>query len=227
MDSALCLILLYLSVVMINGADFTVTQPESLEGVVGNSIDIPCSFTYPETYKPREINICWRRNQFHGENIFNVSGRYIHPQYRDRIDFLGNPYQKNTGIIRINHLKQSDQDRYFCRVETTGVNNEKWQNIPGTLLIVRGQGPTPSPFQLTTSVTAATSERTGEDEDKLGQGVILIIRSVLTLGMRAIVWMIGIYLMKSREVTILPIEGSGKRPNEGRVDRTEITSRNL
>ncbi|XP_078390028.1 paired immunoglobulin-like type 2 receptor alpha [Cetorhinus maximus] len=215
MDSALCLILLYLSVVMINGADFTVTQPESLEGVVGYSIDIPCSFTYPETYKPREINIGWRRNQFHGEYIFSVSRRYTHPQYRDRIDFLGDPYQKNTGTIRINHLNQSDQNRYFCRVETTGVSNEIWQNIPGTLLIVRELRRVPSPAQLSTSVTAATSERTGEDEEKLGQGGILIIRSVLALGMLAIVWMIAIYLMKSREVTILPIEGSGKRPNEG------------
>ncbi|XP_078390027.1 paired immunoglobulin-like type 2 receptor alpha isoform X2 [Cetorhinus maximus] len=202
MDSAIRLILLCLSVVMINGANFTVTQPGSLEGVVGYSIDIPCSFTYPETYKPREINICWRRYHRFGEFIFNVSRSYTHPHYRGRIDFLGDPYQKNTGTIRINHLKQSDQNRYFCLVEGKGDHTSAWQSDTGTFLIVRGQGPTPSPAQLTTSVTAATSERTGEDEDTLGQGVILIIRSFLALGMLAIVWMIGIYLMKSREVTL-------------------------
>ncbi|XP_041034940.1 paired immunoglobulin-like type 2 receptor alpha [Carcharodon carcharias] len=227
MDSAVCLILLYLSVVMINGDGFTVSQPERLEGLIGKSIDIPCSFTYPETHKPRKINICWRRNNYHGEFIFNLSRRYTHPHYFGRIDFLGSPYQENTGTIRINHLKQRDQNRYFCRVEITGNYNEQWQSITGTFLTVRGQGPTPSPAQLTPSVTAATSVRTVEDEDKLGQNVILIIRSVLALGMLAIIWLIGIYLMKSREVTILPIEGSGNRPNERRVDQTEVTSRNL
>ncbi|XP_041034946.1 paired immunoglobulin-like type 2 receptor alpha [Carcharodon carcharias] len=211
---------------MISGDGFTVSQPERLEGLIAKSIDIPCSFTYPETHKPRKINIYWRRYKFDGEFIFSVSENYTHYHYHGRIDFLGNTF-RNDGTIRINHLKLSDHNRYYCRVETTGYNSEIWQSINGTLLIVRGQGPTPSTAPLTPSVTASTSELTGEDEDKLGQGVILIIRSVLALGMLAIVWLIGIYLMNSREVTILPIEGSGNRPNERRVDQTEITSRNL
>ncbi|XP_041034917.1 paired immunoglobulin-like type 2 receptor alpha isoform X2 [Carcharodon carcharias] len=202
MDSVIRLILLCLPVVMIIGNDFSVNQTECLEGVVGKSIDIPCSFTYPETYKPRKINIHWRRNDRFGEFIFNLSRSYIHPHYRGRIDFLGDPIWKNTGTIRISHIKQSDQNLYFCLVEGKGNYTSGWQSNTGTLLIVRGQGPTPSPAPLTPSVTAATSARTGEDEDELGQGVILIIRCALALGMLAIVWLIGIYLMKSREVTL-------------------------
>ncbi|XP_072349275.1 paired immunoglobulin-like type 2 receptor beta [Scyliorhinus torazame] len=201
MDSALRLILLCLSIGMINGNDFRVTQPRSLEGFVGSSVDIPCSFTYPESFNPTKIDICWRRHGFHGRFIFNVSKPYTHPDYRGRIEFLGFPYRDRTGTIRINHLKQSDQNRYFCRVESTGDYSEKWQSLVGTELIVGARRPLSTTAQLISSVTAVSSRDGAARGDKLEPGEILITRSPLALAILAIVWLFGIYLMKTQQVT--------------------------
>ncbi|XP_072349274.1 paired immunoglobulin-like type 2 receptor alpha [Scyliorhinus torazame] len=189
---------------MINGNDFRVTQPRSLEGFVGSSVDIPCSFTYPESFNPTKIDICWRRHGFHGRFIFNVSKPYTHPDYRGRIEFLGFPYRDRTGTIRINHLKQSDQNRYFCCVETTGDYSEKWQSLVGTELIVGARRPPSTTAQLISSVTAASSRDGAARGETLEPGEILIIRSSFALAILAIVWLIGIYLMKTQQVTDSP-----------------------
>ncbi|XP_067879820.1 polymeric immunoglobulin receptor-like isoform X2 [Heterodontus francisci] len=184
--------------VMINGNDFRVFQPPSLEGVVGQSIIIRCSFTYPENYTPQKIDISWRRLNFHGEFIFNTSKGYIHPDYRGRLEFLGSPYKEKTGTIRINQLKLSDSNQYSCRVVTSGHRPEMWQNIPGTFLSVRAREPQTTTAQLTSSLTATSPEG-----NKLGQWVILIIRSMLALGILTVVWLIGIYLMRRKKVTVM------------------------
>ncbi|XP_072349650.1 paired immunoglobulin-like type 2 receptor beta [Scyliorhinus torazame] len=168
MDSALHLILLHLSVGMINGNDFRVTQPRSLEGFVGSSVDIPCSFTYPESFNPTKIDICWRRHGFHGRFIFNVSKPYTHPDYRGRIEFLGFPYRDRTGTIRINHLEQSDQNRYFCRVETTGDYSEKWQSLVGTELIVGARRPPSITTTTTPTPTTGSSARDTAGKNRNG-----------------------------------------------------------
>ncbi|XP_038642682.1 paired immunoglobulin-like type 2 receptor alpha [Scyliorhinus canicula] len=199
MDSALRLILLYLSIVMGNGNGFRVTQPRLLVAVEGSSVDIPCSFTYPERYNPAKIYISWRRRGFHGEFIFNVSKGYTHPDYRGRIEYLGHPYRDRTGTIRINHLKQSDQNLYFCRVEITGYGAEMWQSIYGTQLNVHGPRPPPTTAPLISSATAASSRDREARGDKLQPGVILIIRSSLALAILAIGWLIAIYLMKRQQ----------------------------
>ncbi|XP_059498563.1 paired immunoglobulin-like type 2 receptor alpha isoform X2 [Stegostoma tigrinum] len=138
MGSNLHLILLSLCVAMIKGKGFTVNQPDRLEAVEGGSIEIPCTFTYPDSYRPPRINIFWRRSEFHGEFIFNLSRGYTHPIYRGRIDFLGSPDTGRTGTIRIKKLGLRDTNRYFCRVAITGNKSEAWQSIPGTRLTVRG-----------------------------------------------------------------------------------------
>ncbi|XP_020378253.2 paired immunoglobulin-like type 2 receptor beta-2 [Rhincodon typus] len=169
MGCALHLILLSLCVAMIKGNTFTVNQPDRLESVEGESIEIPCTFAYPDGYKPTQINIHWRRWEFHGEFIFNTSRRYTHPEYRERIEFLGLPYKERTGTIRIKQLRRQDTTRYYCRVETTGEGNKVWQNIPGTFLTVRAWRSTTSkpkvkastilPEQPPPSATTLTANR--------------------------------------------------------------------
>ncbi|XP_072447378.1 paired immunoglobulin-like type 2 receptor beta [Chiloscyllium punctatum] len=167
MGSALHLLLLSLCVGMIHGDDFTVSQPDRLEGVEGGSIEILCTFTYPDTLKPRGYDIAWRRNEFHGELIFNMPQRCTHPQYRGRIQFLGDPAKERTGTIRIKQLRTSDTNRYFCRVAITGNRHVVWQSIPGTYLTVRARrsnsststvkATTVSPWQPMSSTTMVTT----------------------------------------------------------------------
>ncbi|XP_041034897.1 paired immunoglobulin-like type 2 receptor beta isoform X2 [Carcharodon carcharias] len=220
MDSALCLILLYLSVVMISGNGFTVSQPERLEGLIGKSINIPCSFTYPETHKPRKINICWRRNEFHGEFIFNLSRRYTHPHYFGQIDFLGSPYQENTGTIRINHLKQHDQNRYFCRVEITGNYNEQWQSITGTFLTVRD-------LTLVRTSTAKMIETTVRDThgQQVGKGKKASSRDLVLIGCSVgVLLLIALGLVAA--ICIWRKKRKQQRGNIGQVDKEDILALN-
>ncbi|XP_059498562.1 paired immunoglobulin-like type 2 receptor beta-2 isoform X1 [Stegostoma tigrinum] len=157
MGSNLHLILLSLCVAMIKGKGFTVNQPDRLEAVEGGSIEIPCTFTYPDSYRPPRINIFWRRSEFHGEFIFNLSRGYTHPIYRGRIDFLGSPDTGRTGTIRIKKLGLRDTNRYFCRVAITGNKSEAWQSIPGTRLTVRARQPTTSNPTVKTSTISTTT----------------------------------------------------------------------
>ncbi|XP_043539440.1 paired immunoglobulin-like type 2 receptor beta [Chiloscyllium plagiosum] len=154
MGSALHLLLLSLCVGMIHGDGFTVSQPDRLEGVEGGSIEIPCTFTYPDTHKPTGYDIAWRRNEFHGEFILNKSRGYTHPEYQGRIEFLGDPAKERTGTIRIKQLKTRDTNRYFCRLTTTGNRYAVWQSVSGTYLTVRAQQPIPSKSTVKTTTVS-------------------------------------------------------------------------
>ncbi|XP_060710671.1 paired immunoglobulin-like type 2 receptor beta isoform X2 [Hemiscyllium ocellatum] len=157
MGSALHLLLLSLCVGMIHGDGFTVNQPGRLEGVEGGWVDIPCTFTYPDTHTPTRYDITWRRNEFHGEFIFNMSLGYTHPEYRGRIQFLGDPAKERTGTIRIKQLRTRDTNRYFCRVAITGNRYAVWQSIPGTYLTVRASTQQPIPSKSTVNPTTVST----------------------------------------------------------------------
>uniref|UniRef100_A0A4W3I611 Ig-like domain-containing protein n=1 Tax=Callorhinchus milii TaxID=7868 RepID=A0A4W3I611_CALMI len=120
----------------------SIQRPESVSGMLGHSVTIPCQFSYPTEYRATKIRIYWRKYQFHGPFIFNVSEGYIHPNYSGRINFLGKPEGEKTGTIRINSLKQNDSSYYFCRVKTGGSKPQMWQSIPGTQLRVESHSTT-------------------------------------------------------------------------------------
>ncbi|XP_067828253.1 paired immunoglobulin-like type 2 receptor beta [Heptranchias perlo] len=198
MGSALRLILLQLSIVLINGAEFHVKQLDHLEAEEGESITIPCSFTYPERYRPTAISIRWRRNKFHGEFIINTRDGFVHPDYRGRVEFLGHPYTENTGSIRIKQLKQSDSRKYFCRVETLGGKSEQWQNIPGTALAVRGRT---SPTAWPTNARDKTVDH--PPPAKVASWMLALIGccvlAALVIGLGAIA---GVYIRKKKRENI-------------------------
>ncbi|XP_060710695.1 paired immunoglobulin-like type 2 receptor beta [Hemiscyllium ocellatum] len=200
MGSALHLLLLSLCVGMIHGDGFTVKQPGRLEGVEGGWIDIPCTFTYPDTHTPTGYDIAWRRNEFHGEFIFNMSLGYTHPEYRGRIQFLGDPAKERTGTIRIKQLRTRDTNRYFCRVAITGNRYALWQSVPGTYLTVRAWRPETTTDRAPSSVSAA-SQRSVDGGDPLPQGLILIIKAGFALTILVTVWLVGMCLMNRKEVT--------------------------
>ncbi|XP_072447381.1 paired immunoglobulin-like type 2 receptor alpha isoform X2 [Chiloscyllium punctatum] len=199
MGSALHLLLLSLCVGMIHGDGFTVSQPDRLEGVEGRSIEIPCTFTYPDAHTPRGYDIAWRRNEFHGEFILNLSQGYTHPQYRGRIEILGDPAKERTGTIRIKQLRRSDTNRYFCRVAITGNRYEVWQNIPGTNLTVRAHQPNPSKSTVkvtTVSTWQPTSSTTTGKRQKLPW--IVAIACVVIMLIAIMVIATTIYVCKKK-----------------------------
>ncbi|XP_069771468.1 paired immunoglobulin-like type 2 receptor alpha [Narcine bancroftii] len=132
---ALLLVLLPLTTTGAKDGRFLVEQTATLEGEVGGLVTIPCSFTFPNTYRPQTITIIWRVHNFHGEFIFDSSNNLTHRDYQGRIKFLGSPLQEKTGTIQLNRLLKRDSSKYFCRVIIiNGRRIKAWQNIPGTHL---------------------------------------------------------------------------------------------
>uniref|UniRef100_A0A8D0LBG4 Ig-like domain-containing protein n=1 Tax=Sphenodon punctatus TaxID=8508 RepID=A0A8D0LBG4_SPHPU len=126
------------------GSSYNISQPPSLSGLVGQSVTLPCSFTFPAEIKPvRAPDIYWRRQSFHGEFIYNHTEGFTHASYRGRISLVGDP-QQQSGSIQIRDLKVSDTSTYFCRFTVRWYSNawksEYWQSIPGTQLTVQAAG---------------------------------------------------------------------------------------
>ncbi|XP_062903660.1 uncharacterized protein LOC134346255 isoform X2 [Mobula hypostoma] len=119
--------------------EFRVKQPGYQEAAENGSAILPCSFTYPDTYTPRDIHITWRVSGFHGAEIFDSSRNNAFGEYRGRIEFLGSPLRDKTGSIRLHRLKGNDSNFYVCRVTILEDHRKPtgWQSISGTFLSVR------------------------------------------------------------------------------------------
>ncbi|XP_072114492.1 uncharacterized protein [Mobula birostris] len=130
-----------LSVQALTGSrEFLVKQLGYQEAAENGSVILPCSFTYPDTYTPRDIHITWRVGGFHGIQIFDSSRNSALGEYRGRIEFLGSALRDKTGSIRLHRLKGNDSNFYVCRVTILEDHRKptEWQSISGTFLSVRG-----------------------------------------------------------------------------------------
>ncbi|XP_072114490.1 uncharacterized protein [Mobula birostris] len=129
-----------LSVQALTGSrEFLVKQLGYQEAAENGSVILPCSFTYPDTYTPRDIHITWRVGGFHGIQIFDSSRNSALGEYRGRIEFLGSALRDKTGSIRLHRLKGNDSNFYVCRVTILEDHRKptEWQSISGTFLSVR------------------------------------------------------------------------------------------
>ncbi|XP_072906125.1 protein turtle homolog B-like [Hemitrygon akajei] len=121
-----------------SGSGFRVEQPSNVEGKEGESITLPCSFTYPDTSTPRAFNIRWRVGNYDGTYIFSSLLNHTNGEYRGRIEFLGSPLRDKTGSICLHRLNQVDSNPYFCSVTMIGEEYKMWQCASGTVLKVKG-----------------------------------------------------------------------------------------
>lgn len=105
---------------------------------------LPCTFNHTSKWRPTtDIRVSWRLEGFHSKifvfNYTNNTTQYTHHNYSDRIALVGD-LQKNNASIQIAALKESDSNKYFCRVHmkiSTG-KEEFWQTLEGTNLTVSG-----------------------------------------------------------------------------------------
>uniref|UniRef100_A0A8C8RIM1 Ig-like domain-containing protein n=1 Tax=Pelusios castaneus TaxID=367368 RepID=A0A8C8RIM1_9SAUR len=121
-----------------------VYQLPSISAQARNSVTLPCNFTYPQDIEPvKDLQVSWRRGDFHGEFIYSHSEGFTHPDYQGRIVLVRDQPGNHTASICINHLRTSDANKYFCqlRVQKNDGTWEQWRNIPGTKLKVSGESP--------------------------------------------------------------------------------------
>nr|XP_033781469.1 polymeric immunoglobulin receptor-like isoform X1 [Geotrypetes seraphini] len=147
-ESAMPLLALILvAIVSAQDPRYEVFQPELVSAVVGESIILPCSFSYPQEIEPIwKVRVYWRINNFHGSYIFKDTNDFVHPDYAERLSLHGLPTREKTASLRIEDLRESDSNRYFCRVVLT-MNDEvteEIQCIHGTELRVSVSAPNSS-----------------------------------------------------------------------------------
>ncbi|XP_072000759.1 uncharacterized protein [Engystomops pustulosus] len=115
-------------------------QPKTLRVTEGESVTIPCTFTYPEYLRERII-VSW--GEADGINcnsikrfITDYSGNIVDDEYKDRISVMTNP-ENRTESITIQGLKATDGITFCCRVSLypSGSTSFYWNDARGTSLI--------------------------------------------------------------------------------------------
>uniref|UniRef100_A0A6I8RY31 Ig-like domain-containing protein n=1 Tax=Xenopus tropicalis TaxID=8364 RepID=A0A6I8RY31_XENTR len=119
-------------------------QNESVRVREGDSVTIPCWFSYPRNQWDSSISlrVYWRaaRERPCGSNpfIYNHTENWVHGDYRGRISLKRNPKEQNVVSLRIQGIRRSDGPMFCCRLEPEGKTLKPWQNIQGTFIHFSG-----------------------------------------------------------------------------------------
>ncbi|XP_069487657.1 sialic acid-binding Ig-like lectin 9 [Ambystoma mexicanum] len=135
---------------------FCIDQPEALQVRDGESVTIPCRFSYNRTLvgRPKKpLSVHWRAGDGgrcgSSNFIYNHTDEYTAPEYGGRISLVGDP-EKRSCSIQIDRLLESDAKRkYCCRIEVTLQNGSLlgWQNRHMTRLMFAGVANEPQVYQ--------------------------------------------------------------------------------
>ncbi|XP_056426075.1 uncharacterized protein LOC130367590 [Hyla sarda] len=116
-----------------------VNQPRTVHVKEGDSVTIPCSYTYPESYRGKsQITTHWGESD--GPFCYNIrkyitdnSGNVV-DEYKERISRVTHPDNQTESLI-IRGLKYTDGDTFCCRatIHRTGSVTYTWSNY-GTFL---------------------------------------------------------------------------------------------
>ncbi|XP_041443294.1 uncharacterized protein LOC108710653 isoform X2 [Xenopus laevis] len=138
MISSLLLLLFFQGIGRTSSDHFCAHQIRTIRVTEGQSITIPCTFTYNRNIYDKGIRIdwgvstgrgCWESDTSY--DILSIS------KYSGRIFRLDPPYGNNSASITIHRLRPTDGPVICCRVEASGgsVPPYTWNNRYGTLLI--------------------------------------------------------------------------------------------
>uniref|UniRef100_A0AAY4ESE5 Ig-like domain-containing protein n=1 Tax=Denticeps clupeoides TaxID=299321 RepID=A0AAY4ESE5_9TELE len=100
--------------------------PETVSGLLGSCIVIPCSFTYPtHNLKTSEIIAIWHTDS--RENIYHPEKSKVDAKYKGRTRLLGDLSHRNCSL-KIEPLKRSDKGPYTFRVEIEDKDKYSFKN---------------------------------------------------------------------------------------------------
>ncbi|XP_077118701.1 uncharacterized protein LOC143774818 [Ranitomeya variabilis] len=126
-------------------AQYCVEQPNRKESFTGESITIPCRFSYSDSENLITVSLAVKaaNGGFCGSDsdiIYNSSKRIATGQYSRRLAVEFNLKEK-TSLLTLKDLRSKDEQFYCCRlrIHFSDGNSVPWQHPTGTSVVVRGE----------------------------------------------------------------------------------------
>nr|XP_025042337.1 sialoadhesin [Pelodiscus sinensis] len=121
-----------------------VNYPETLHGVEGSCVLIPCTFSYPSTVTPANgIVAIWYKGYeeqriviYHSATPSEVDG-----QFQGRTELLSSPATQNCTLL-LRGLRPEDSGKYNFRFEIN--EGDRWSDLRGVTLTVTGAPSSPT-----------------------------------------------------------------------------------
>ncbi|XP_073674448.1 myelin-associated glycoprotein [Garra rufa] len=119
--SGLLSLILWLRVSPANADDWIAEVPESVVGLSGSCVEIPCKFSYPakETTYTEFTGIWYKGNE--ESTVYHTDNSKIIDSFKGRTSLIGD-LRKNDCSLKISSLRSSDAGQYFFRIEIKHLN---------------------------------------------------------------------------------------------------------
>ncbi|XP_058642159.1 B-cell receptor CD22-like [Onychostoma macrolepis] len=102
-------------------------ETESICAPKGSTVNMSCSYTYPQQYKL--IDTFWIKRS-------DMKSLKEYPEYKDRVEYI-EQRQNQTAVLRLHNITENDVSEYCFRL-ITNTEGQKWFGQPGIQLKVSG-----------------------------------------------------------------------------------------
>lgn len=120
-------------------ASWGISSPNTVEGVKGSCLVIPCVFSFPADVEvPHGITTIWYYELSGNRQVVHHSGdpTLVEERFRTRAELLGHPKHKQCNLL-LKDLSPQDSGSYKFRFEISEVN--RWLDVKGTVVTVAGE----------------------------------------------------------------------------------------
>ncbi|XP_072250621.1 sialic acid-binding Ig-like lectin 13 [Leuresthes tenuis] len=134
---------IWFRVIETEASTWTASVPNSVKGLLGSCVVIPCNYDYPQK-AVTEFTGIWMYNDSHV--IFHPEKNKIQQDYRGRTSLLGD-VSNRTCSLKIDPLRRNDTDPFFFRIEIK--DHDKYSYKEAKVSISMISEPNPIRFALT------------------------------------------------------------------------------
>ncbi|XP_060744350.1 myelin-associated glycoprotein-like isoform X2 [Tachysurus vachellii] len=147
----LCIYSLWLKVSPAESKSWDAEVPQSVIGLEGSCVVIPCLFNYPGTDRQAsQFTGIW--STVSNENVYHSTASKISKTFEHRTSLLGNLNQRNCSL-KIDHLRHADSGQLMFRVEIADFDKYSFHQSKVSITIKD------SPGQPTLSIPEEISSR--------------------------------------------------------------------